>query len=134
MSKRIITVILCLLMLFSFCCIANAAGVQPRRYSYCSDASVKLTISSGTAYCKSGVSGYADLTRSVSIDMTLQKKVLWWWDDVTSWNAAYSGEYASMSRTESVGGGTYRVKTEFTITANDGNTESITEYSEEVSA
>ena len=66
--------------------------------------------------------------------MTLQKKVLWWWDDVTSWSATYSSETASMSETHNVGNGTYRVKTEFTITANDGNTESITSYSEEVSA
>ena len=133
MSKRIITVILCLSILFSFCCIANAAGVQPR-YSYCSSVKTQLSVYNGNANCVSSCIGYSSLTRSISIDMTLQKKVLWWWDDVTSWNATYSGEYASMSRTESVGGGTYRVKTEFTITANDGNTESITEYSEEVTA
>lgn len=133
MSKRIITVILCLSMLFSFCCSVNASSVQPR-YNYCSNANVKLTISGGTAYCKSGVSCYANLTSSVSVDMTLQKKVLWWWDDVTSWSATYSSETASMSETHNVGNGTYRVKTEFTITANDGNTESITGYSEEVSA
>lgn len=133
MSKRIITVILCLSMLFSFCCIANAADVQPR-YSYCRSMSVNLSFSDGSAICRSRCDGYKDLTDFISVEMTLQKKVLWWWDDVTSWSATYSSATASMSETHNVGSGTYRVKTEFTITANDGDTETITGYSEEVSA
>lgn len=133
MSKRIITVILCLSMLFSFCCIVNAAGVQPR-YSYFIDSSVTLTIADGEAKMRSVCNYNSDLTHSVSIDMTLQKKVLWWWDDVANWSGTYSSTPTVMSKTHNVGNGTYRVKTEFTITANDGNTESITGYSEEVSA
>ncbi len=133
MSKRIITVILCLSMLFSFCCIANAAGVQPR-YSYCSEYHVNMAMTNRGMFCQSTITAYGDLTDSISIEMTLQKKVLWWWDDVTSWSATYSSATASMGETHNVGNGTYRVKTEFTITANDGNTETITGYSTEASA
>ena len=133
MSKRIITVILCLSMLFSFCCAVNASSVQPR-YSYCSNAKAELSVSGETAICRSTCNGYADLTYSITIEMTLQKKTLWWWSDVTTWSKTVNGINAVLSGTENIGSGTYRVKTEFTITANGGDTESITGYSEEVSA
>ena len=70
----------------------------------------------------------------VIIEMHLEKKTLWWWDDVTSWTVSYKGGYCNLSEHYTVGSGTYRVRTEFTIIALGGDTETITEYSEEVSA
>ncbi len=133
MSKRIITVILCLSMLFSFCCSVNASSVQPR-YNYVSLMTAGLVISNGTAHCQSDIETPAYQTERVIIEMHLEKKTLWWWDDVTSWTVSYKGGYCSLSENYTVGNGTYRVRTEFTVIALGGDTETITGYSEEVSA
>lgn len=141
MRKRIISVILTVVMLCSMgmgtqlfsvnAQVIEDAGVQPL-YDYTSSTSVLLSISDGTAICSATLDGYAGITTKVSIDMTLQKKTLWWWSEVQTWHTTYYENYAICTESTTVGSGTYRVKAEF-IAYSGTASESITSYSQEYS-
>ena len=108
--------------------IGNTA--QPY-YNYTSDVNVNLTNSSGNAKCTTTVNGYAGTATKIKITMTLQKKTLFWWSKDTSWTTTVSDYYASLSKTASVGSGTYRVKAECVVYSGSAR-ETITHYSSEL--
>ena len=91
---------------------------------------INLTNSSGNAKCTTTVNGYAGTATKIKITMTLQKKTLFWWSKDTSWTTTVSDYYASLSKTASVGSGTYRVKAECVVYSGSAS-ETITQYSSE---
>lgn len=95
-----------------------------------------LAISSSTAECTSICTGSSSVV-NVSVEHTLQKFWgLWVWNDVdgASWTKTKSGSSISLVSTKSgLSSGTYRVKSVFTLTSSNGETETITVYSTEKS-
>ncbi|MBD5130047.1 MAG: hypothetical protein HDT43_08995 [Ruminococcaceae bacterium] len=93
-----------------------------------------LSIVGNTANCSSSVSG-ANNTISITITQTLQKHWgLWVWNDVENagWTITENRHSAQMSNAISgLAGGTYRVKSVFTLTDANGKSETITVYSSE---
>ncbi len=95
---------------------------------------VALSINGGKASCYSFVE--AEKVQKIVGKQTLQKQgFLWTWSTVSgaTWTDKDSSNHLSMLHTKSgLSSGTYRIETVFTLTANDGKTETITVYSEEV--
>lgn len=129
MTKRLLSVFLAVLMFVMVPLSVSAeTAVQPR-YSYTGSHSTTIVIKNDVAYVESVVDGYSTVT-SIKMTLTLQKKVLWWWSDVTEWSDITPGNYLSMSERTSVGSGTYRAKLVAVVCAGT-NSETIEGYSNE---
>ena len=139
MRKRLISVILTVVLLCTMGMgthamgteIQSDTGIQPR-YSYTDSTLVTLGIDNGTADCFAYIEGYKNITTKVSIEMTLQKKTLWWWNEVKTWSYSVYDYQTSIEEFISVDGGTYRVKATFTAYNGSAN-ETVTDYSPEKS-
>lgn len=120
MFKKILSLVMCVVMLSGTGLIANAETtenqVQPR-YSYTHGISATLTNSSGKAMCVGHVSGYNGTTTKIVLTMTLQKKTLLWWSEVQEWTVTVNGYTAGISKTVTVDSGTHRVKVEAKVYA-----------------
>lgn len=107
--------------------------ITPRYSIECTPTS-KLTILSNKATCQS--SFRSEEIKSVTAEQTLEKFWgLWVWNEVEDacWAKTVNASNFTMSNSKSgLDSGTYRLKTEFTVTANNGTTETITVYSDEV--
>ena len=109
----------------------NDNAVMPC-YEIATSASSTLSISGTTATCTSRCNGAAV---SITAVQTLQKEGLFWiWGDVddAEWTETVNMAAIGMTNTKSgLDSGTYRLKTEFTLTNSSGETETITVYSAE---
>lgn len=132
MKKRILSLVMAVLMLvlFNFSTYAQSA-VQPR-YSYAYSVNAGLIISGQQAQSTANIVGYHGTTTRIKTKITLQKKGLLSWSNVTSWSddvydyvASYGYHYGPLSS------GTYRVKVEATVYAGSAS-ETITDYSSQV--
>ena len=129
MTKRLLSVFLAVLMFVMVPLSVSAeTAVQPR-YSYTAYHTTTLIIKNDVAYVESIVSGYS-LATSIKMTLTLQKKVLWWWDDVTEWSDIAPNSRLSMSESTSIGSGTYRAKL-VAVVCSGTNSETIEGYSSE---
>lgn len=144
MSKRLVSVLLIVVMLFSLSSFASAEGapiidkpefengntVQPL-YDYTDLCITNLKIVNGKASCTADLEGYNGTTTKIEITMTLQKKTLLWWSAKETWTATYNTFYGTLTKSISVDSGTYRVKAVYKVYSGS-NSESITSYSSEV--
>lgn len=93
-----------------------------------------LDIADGTAYCTSSVSGTGAV--NIKITQTLQKHWgLWIWDNVkgAKWTKTENDNSVCLSTSKNgLNAGTYRVKSVFTLTDRNGESETITIYSNEI--
>jgi hypothetical protein len=142
--KKLIATVLACIVAFSSLAITSFAGNETSKYvkeEFVLDyvlvqtASNSLTISGTTATCSSIVIGNSTVI-SVSATQTLEKQgFLWSWSDVSgaTWSKTVSGKKLTLEKDKSgLSNGTYRVRTVFTLTSNNGSTETITTYSNEV--
>ena len=112
--------ILCfaLVVIFCFLTVVQASAITPR-YNNVNQISTEFNISSsGKAIVYVSYSGIEGETTGATITTKIEKKFLWWWNDVdnASWVDQASG--ASFSTTHSVNlssGGTYRCTYEYNI-------------------
>ena len=128
MMKKILCVTLVLIMLFNASFYVNAVE---SRGLYTRGIEGYLTITNDTARCRGTLDGTSSVTR-IYMTITLQKKVLWWWDDVAAWSQTIQSTSADVTKTYSVGGGTYRVLVECDVYAGAANYETVSAYSSEV--
>lgn len=127
MTKRIASLILAVLLLFTgSVAVCADSGVQPI-YDYTSSTSVNITISNDIACCTARLIGYSNVDK-IKITMTLQKKGLLWWSEVDTWTATYYDTYTVISKNCSVGSGKYRVKAVFVVYSGN-DSETITSHS-----
>ena len=99
-------------------------------YTYTSEHSSVIGLNGSTATCESYVSGYSNVTK-ITMKMTLQKKTVLWWSEVTSWSTTVNSDYALLTKTKSLGSGTYRIKMTATVYSGSSS-ENITGYSANV--
>lgn len=132
MSKRIISVLLAVLI-FTLVPLSVSAetAIQPR-YTYTANHVTTLTIINDVAYCESSLTAHSTAT-SINMTLTLQKKVLWWWDDQEEWVKSRPNTSITMSESTSVGSGTYRVKMVARVCAGSSASETVEGYSGEES-
>lgn len=136
--KKVISMLMCFLLFFSFSVTASAkvipGGTAQPYYEKAKEAKSELTINGTTATCKSTLRGNSDVIKIVAVQ-TLEKYVfLLGWDtyDKTTWTKTVYSNMLTMSNTKTgLSSGKYRLKTVFTLTDEDGGTETITVYSDE---
>lgn len=88
--------------------------VQPR-HLYTLSAENSLTINGTSANCFSTATGYSNVTKIETVQY-LEKKTLWWWDEVDHWKRTDYTNYAQMTTGRTgLGSGTYRLRTVFTV-------------------
>jgi hypothetical protein len=92
-----------------------------------------LAIVGAKATCRSTAAG--NTLKSITATQTIEKHWgLWIWNEVdgASWSKTVKSSNLSMSNTKSgLDSGTYRLRTDFTVTSTSGSTETITVYSQE---
>lgn len=138
--KRIIACILIASCLFSQSgIIVNADDnisesaietVYETRSTYLQTALSSLTISGTTATCKSDATGNSSVTQIIG-DMYLMKySSSNGWQDIDAWRLQQGGRNYSNTKTKTgLSSGSYRLRTEFTVSARNGATETVTAYS-----
>lgn len=107
--------------------------VDPR-YAIRADTYTDLSIKSGKATCYSYIEA-EDVNKIIGTQILQKKGSLNQWSEIlgANWTNIAHTDHMSMSHTQSsLTSGTYRIKTVFKLTANDGTTETITIYSSEV--
>ncbi len=105
-------------------------SVYEVRSTYLDDAKSELTISGTTAECYSKATGNSSVTQIIG-DMYLMKySSSNGWQDIDAWRLQQSGNYYTNTKTKTgLSSGSYRLRTEFTVTASNGATETVTAYS-----
>lgn len=128
--KKIVSVIMAIIM-----CMAFSISAFAETWSVGSEKrSSVLSVSSSTATCTSTYTDVDNSTSKIVITQSLQKQGLFWtWSTYAGeWTKTTKGSSASLSnKVYNLESGTYRVKTVFTITGTNGETETITLYSAE---
>lgn len=135
MFKKIIAIFLVATMCFClFAVTASAAGISTFDISSARKSS-NLAISGTTATCGSSYFDSVSV-RSIKVVQSLEKhSFLWTWSTVGGeWTKTVTNtDILSFTNTKSgLASGTYRVKSVFTVTLNDGTSETVTVYSTEV--
>lgn len=134
MFKKIMSLFLVVVMCFAlFVVTASAEDFSTFDISSAAKQST-LSFSGTTATCKSSYQGTVTVS-TIEIVQSLQKKSgLWSWSSVGSESTRTYTNLSNVSFTTTKPGllsGTYRVKSEFTVTLNDGTSETVTVYSDE---
>ncbi len=134
MIKKVLSVIVVFAMCFSLFAInVSATGISTCDISTWNKKS-SLIISGTTATCKSTYSGPQTAAEVVIVQSLEKKSFLWSWSTVGGEWTKTSTNVANVSFTNTKSGfasGTYRVKSVFTVTLNDGTSETVTVYSSE---
>lgn len=129
MTKKLLSIFLAVLMLIMVPLSVSAETTVQPRYLYTGSHATTLIINNDTALVESHVEGYSTAT-SIKMTVTLQKKVLWWWDDVIEWSNIAPRNYLSISESTTVGSGTYRAKL-VAVVCSGTESETIEGYSSE---
>ena len=140
--RKATALVLALSVLCSFCApIVSAAGSHsddenepPVKYQYIQDTRCELIINGSNAGIKSYVYGVNGTVTTCKIELKLQKKVLFWWTTVETWEKTEANYQTSLNVTAPViSGKTYRAVAVVTVWAGS-NSESATATSATVEA
>ena len=136
--KKVLSVLAVLLLCFSLPVKASAnsipIGVVQPYYEIANEAKTRLSINGTTATCESSVKGYSDVVEITAVQTLEKQGFLWIWStyDNTTWSKTVNSSILAMSNTKTgLSSGKYRLKTVFTLTDEQGKTETITVYSDE---
>lgn len=138
MLKKIFSVIMSFIILLScsltcFALATKEAEIQPY-YTNAETVRTSLSISGGNARCTAKLTGVSGKTIKVTITMTLEKKILFWWSEKETWTQTFNSSSGTLSKTYSgADGGTYRVSAEYVAYSSSGS-ETISDTSAEVKA
>ena len=131
MPKKLLSILLTLLILILVPLSVYAETTVQPRYAHVMSHMTDLIINSDVADIESFISGDSYVT-SIKMTLTLQKKILWWWDDVEEFSDITPSNSIEMYETTIVGSGTYRVKMTARVCFGSGtNYEDIEGYSGE---
>ncbi|MBR2043866.1 MAG: hypothetical protein IJ946_05955 [Clostridia bacterium] len=117
MKKRIFSMVMAVLMLFTFNIGAYAESTVQPRYSYTNSVLARLSVESQQAVCTGIIDCNSSVTK-VTVKIILQKKGVFKWNNVTTWTDEVNGDnYSRSYRYGPVDSGKYRVKVEATVYA-----------------
>lgn len=138
--KKVISVLTCLLLCFTFSVTVSAKTISTNTaqpyYEMAFIAESKLSISGTTATCESTLRGDPNVTKIVAVQTIEKQGFLWLWDtyDDTKWiKTVYSNTLTMSNMKTGLTNGKYRLKPVFTFTDKNGETETITVFSDEKS-
>lgn len=130
--SRSVTLFLLFVVMVTWCssgyAISEDNSVQPL-YDLTRAYKATITISEdGTAQCFGRITA-TNRTDSISITLTLYRKVGNSWFFVKSWSESDRLYYASVNESHKVSSGTYKVQLNGTVVAADGTTKALTAHS-----
>ncbi len=131
--KKVFSVLAVLLLCFSVPVTASAStapfGIVQPYYEMAAETVSELSINGTTATCKSSVNGYPDVVEITAVQYLEKQGFLWIWDtyDDTTWTKTVYSNVLTMSNTKTgLANGKYRLRTVFTLTDKNGESETIT--------
>lgn len=132
--SRSVTLLLLFVVMVTWCssgyAISEDNSVQPL-YDLTRAYKATITISEdGTAQCFGRITA-TNRTDSISITLTLYRKVGNSWFFVKSWSESDRLYYASVNESYKVSSGTYKVQLNGTVVAADGTTETLSTWTTE---
>ena len=132
--SRSVTLFLLFVVMVTWCssgyAISEDNSVQPL-YDLTRAYKATITISEdGTAQCFGRITA-TNRTDSISITLTLYRKVGNSWFFVKSWSESDRLYYASVNESYKVSSGTYKVQLNGTVVAGDGTTETLSTWTTE---
>lgn len=132
--SRSVTLFLLFVVMVTWCssgyAISEDNSVQPL-YDLTRAYNATITISEdGTAQCFGRITA-TNRTDSISITLTLYRKVGNSWFFVKSWSESDRLYYASVNESYKVSSGTYKVQLNGTVVAADGTTETLSTWTTE---
>lgn len=136
MTKKLLSAILCTVLCFTMPTILSAKAAEKNsislRYVNVTSVSAELSFRGENTVIAGTVKGKVGVTQ-ISAETRLQRKDRSGWVSVESWSGTSYNDYMSISESTTVAKGyTYRVRLDVTAYAG-GKSESITQYSKEVS-
>ncbi len=138
--RKVISLLMSLLMCFSLSIPVSAqtvpTGIVQPYYEKAASVKSCLYINGTTATCRSSVIGHSDVVKITATQYLQKQGFLWIWTtyDSAEWTKTVYSNTLTMSNTKTgLSGGKYHLKTDFTLTDKNGETETITVYSDEKS-
>ena len=126
--KKIVTIMLCVLMLFTASPISAFAlddGINSR-FNNVNSSDITFQIVNGYAQIDAMYIGYGNATTGARIYVTLEKRTLLvFWNDVDEWEASSSSYADSFVYRYAVSSGTYRAKVRMEIYGTNGSADVI---------
>lgn len=117
MKKGILSLALVVFMLFTFNIGVYAQNTIQPRYSYTSSIGSRLAVQSQHAVCSGVITGNSGVTK-ITAKITLQKRGVLKWNDVTTWTNTVNGNILNLEyRYGPIDSGKYRVVIEATVYA-----------------
>lgn len=133
MVKKLMSLMMVIVLSFGMIGTVSASNVS----TYDINGHIKtstLTISNKRAICISTYQSTDDECASITVVQTLEKHSWWvFWDTVGDecTKTVYTGNLSFTNYKDNLESGTYRVKTEFSVTLKNGKSETVTVYSDE---
>lgn len=130
--KRIITVALLVIMIFAMAApsFATDSGVMPRLNNTDSTEVVFVIDDNGEATVSYICFGYEGITSRIVVEIKIQKKVLWWWNNVdgASWTDETTEYYLNSEHSIQLSkSGTYRAVITYTVYGSGGEADVLTD-------
>ena len=130
-KKRIITVALLVIMMFAMAApsFATDSGVMPCLNNTDSTEAIFVIDDNGEAIVAYICYGYEGITSRIVVEIKIEKKFLWWWNDVdgASWTDETTGY--SLDNEHSIQlskSGTYRAVITYTVYGSGGEADVLT--------
>ena len=129
MKKIALVLILCLMLSFGMSVISSAEeyGVNPR-YANLNSCDNRFYVQDDIAIARVTVEGIYNTTSRITVNVTLEKRVLLglWWSEEASWQDSTTNVSKTFEFRKEVKGGTYRCNFEVTIEGSGGAADVIT--------
>ena len=130
--KRIITLALLAIMLFAMAApsFATDNGVMPCLNNTSSTEAVFVITDDGEAIVSCSCVGYEGITSRIIIEIKIQKRVLWWWNNVdgASWTDETTQDYLHVEHSTQLSkSGTYRAVIAYTVYGSGGEADAFTD-------
>ena len=117
------------LLVFTFHVFASDYDIAPCYNNTSSTEAVFVIDSNGLATVTYTCLGYMDITTSIQVDIKIEKKFLWWWNDVdgAQWTDYSSTDYCDNTHTIQLSKkGTYKATITYTVYGTAGEADVIT--------
>ena len=131
LAKRIgfLALAIAMLFVFTFHVFAEDNAITPRYNNTGSTEAIFYINSEGLATVSYTCIGYSGITTNIVVEIQLQKKVLWWWNDVdgASWTDSSAGDYCTNEHDYQLSkSGTYKAIITYTVYGSGGEADVIT--------
>lgn len=130
-TKKLISFAMLIVMLFAMAVptFATESQINPRFNNLNTTEAVFIIDENGIATVSFTCYGYRNITTRIVVETKIEKKFLWWWNDVdgASWTDETTEDYCDSEHSIQLSkSGTYRVSITYTVYGTAGDPDVIT--------